>query len=229
MEPSPSVDTLTSVVLTASVTSGLVHLATSVIGSIGLAGVFVLMLADAALIPIPSEAIMLFAGFDVANGRFSLVAVVVAGVLGNLVGSWISYAIGYYGRLEALEKHGKVLHVSPTLLARTDRWFERYGSLTVLLGRVIPLVRTYVSLPAGVGRVPIVRFTVLTIVGCIPWVLALALLGKAVKHNWRSWEHGIGYASYVVLVLVVVGIVYAVVRWWRVRRQRSELPADVRT
>lgn len=210
-------------------TSGLVNLATSGIGSLGLAGVFVLMLADAALIPIPSEAIMLFAGFDVANGRFSLIAVVLAGVLGNLAGSLISYAIGYYGRLEVLQKHGKVIHVSPAILARIDGWFERYGSITVLFGRVIPLVRTYVSLPAGVGKVPLGRFTVLTIIGCIPWVLALALLGEAVKNNWRSWEHGIGYVSYVVAVLVVVGVVVLFVRWLRGRRNRSDVRADVGT
>lgn len=216
-------------IYTASVTSGLVDLATSVIGSLGLAGIFVLMLADAALIPIPSEAIMLFSGFAVANGRFSLIAVVVAGVLGNLAGSLISYAIGYYGRLEVLQKHGKVIHVSPAILERIDGWFERYGSITVLFGRVIPLVRTYVSLPAGVGKVPLGRFTVLTIIGCIPWVLALALLGEAVKNNWRSWEHGIGYASYVVLALIVVGVVYLVVRWLRGRRNGSDVRADVGT
>lgn len=216
-------------IYTASVTSGLVNLATSGIGSLGLAGVFVLMLADAALIPIPSEAIMLFAGFDVANGRFSLIAVVIAGVLGNLAGSLISYAIGYYGRLEVLQKHGKVIHVSPAILARIDGWFERYGSITVLFGRVIPLVRTYVSLPAGVGKVPLGRFTVLTIIGCIPWVLALALLGEAVKNNWRSWEHGIGYVSYVVAVLVVVGVVVLFVRWLRGRRNHSDVRADVGT
>jgi membrane protein DedA with SNARE-associated domain len=215
------------VIHTASVTSGLVNLATSGIGSLGLAGVFVLMLADAALIPIPSEAIMLFAGFDVANGRFSLIAVVIAGVLGNLAGSLISYAIGYYGRLEVLQKHGTILHVSPGLLAHIDGWFERYGSITVLFGRVIPLVRTYVSLPAGVGKVPLTRFVVLTTIGCIPWVLALALVGEAVKHNWRSWEHGIGYASYVVLVLVVIGVVYLLARWLRERRKQSDVRADV--
>ncbi|MGH2910499.1 MAG: DedA family protein [Solirubrobacteraceae bacterium] len=213
---------------TASVTSGLVNLATSGIGSLGLAGIFVLMLADAALIPIPSEAIMLFAGFDVASGRFSLIAVVIAGVLGNLAGSIISYAIGYYGRLELLQKHGKVFHVSPGLLARIDGWFERYGSITVLVGRVVPLVRTYVSLPAGVGKVPFGRFVVLTTLGCIPWALALALVGEAVKHNWRSWEHAIGYASYVVLVLVIIGIVYLFVRWLRARRKQPDVRADVR-
>ena len=213
---------------TASVTSGLVNLATSAVGSMGLAGVFVLMLADAALIPIPSEAIMLFAGFDVATGRFSLIAAVVAGVLGNLAGSIISYAIGYYGRLELVQRH-RLLHVSPALLARIDGWFERWGSITVLLGRVIPLVRTYVSLPAGVGKVPLGRFVVLTIIGCIPWVLALALIGEAVKHNWRSWEHSIGYVSYVVLVLVVLGIVYLGVRWLRGRQKRGDVRADVNT
>ena len=210
----------------ASITAGLVNVCTSVIGSIGLFGIFVLMTADSALIPIPSEATMLFAGFGVATGRYSLFAITLMGVLGSLVGSWIAYAIGYYGRLELLQKHGRVLHVSPAALQRVDRWFSRYGSITVLVARVLPLARTYVSLPAGVGRVPFWRFTVLTVIGSIPWVFFLGLAGKLVKHNWRNWEHYIGYLDYVVVAAVVIGVVYLLVRWRRNRREESELPVD---
>src|SRR5437667_438056 len=124
------------------------------------------------------EAIMLFAGFKVADGRFTMLEVVVAGVAGNVVGSWIAYGIGYWGRVELLERHGKWLHVKPKHLAWADRWFERYGGSTVFFSRMVPVVRTFISLPAGVARMPFWRFTWLTVAGVIPWVLAFALLGK---------------------------------------------------
>ena len=114
---------------------------------------------------------MLFAGFEVSDGRFTLLGIVVAGVLGNLVGSWIAYGIGYYGRVELLEKHGKWLHITPKHLAWADRWFERYGGPTVFFSRMLPVIRTFISLPAGVARMPFWKFTVLSIAGIIPWVL----------------------------------------------------------
>src|SRR5258708_26416863 len=143
----------------------------------GLAGVFVLMLLESACIPVPSEATMLFAGFTVANHQHSLFAITVAGVAGNLVGSWIAYGVGWFGRIELLEKHGKWLHISPSQIARADRWFTRYGSITVLATRVMPIVRTFISLPAGVAKMPFWRFSALTLVGCIPWGVALGLVG----------------------------------------------------
>src|SRR3982074_153018 len=143
----------------ASVTAALADAATSTVGSLGLGGIFLLMLLESACIPIPSEVTMLFAGFNVATGHYSLFAITVAGVLGNLVGSWIAYGVGYYGRLELLEKHGRFLHISPRQLHRVDRWFERYGAITVLVTRVMPLVRTFISLPAGAARMPFWRFS----------------------------------------------------------------------
>ncbi|MGH2870111.1 MAG: DedA family protein [Solirubrobacteraceae bacterium] len=196
----------------ASITASLADTATSVVGSLGLGGIFLLMLLESACIPIPSEATMLFAGFNVANHHYSLFAITVAGVLGNLIGSWLAYAVGYYGRLELLERHGRALHVSPSQLRRADRWFERYGAITVLVARVLPLVRTFISLPAGAARMPFWRFSGLTTVGCIPWVFLLGWIGFLTRSNWHNVKDGLSYVDYAVVAAGVIGIIYLVVR-----------------
>jgi membrane protein DedA with SNARE-associated domain len=203
----------------ASISESLANTATSVVNDLGLVGIFVLMLLESACVPIPSEATMLFAGFNVATGHYSLFAITVAGVAGNLVGSWLAYAVGYYGRIELLERYGKPLHISANQLARADRWFERYGSITVLVTRVLPLVRTFISLPAGVARMPFWRFSVFTLVGCIPWVFALGLIGKLARDNWKTWRSDLAYLDYAVVAVVVIGIVYLVIRWRRGGRE----------
>ncbi len=210
----------------ASISEQLANSATNVVHDLGLAGIFVLMLLESACIPIPSEATMLFAGFNVANGHYSLLAITVAGVVGNLVGSWLAYGVGYFGRVELLEKHGRWLHISPGQLARADRWFTRYGAITVLGARVLPLIRTFISLPAGVARMPFWRFSVLTLVGCIPWVLALGVIGDLAKSNWKTWRHDLQYLDYAVLAAVVIGIVWLVIRWRRGRGREGEPAAD---
>ncbi|MCW3064110.1 MAG: DedA family protein [Solirubrobacterales bacterium] len=207
----------------ASVSSQLVDFATKTIDHLGLAGVFVLMTLESACIPIPSEATMLFAGFDVSSGHWSLITITLVGTAGNLVGSWIAYAVGYFGRIELLEKHGRVLHITPAQLQRADRWFERYGAKAVFFSRMLPVVRTFISLPAGVARMPFLRFTVLTVAGCLPWVLALGALGDGVGHNWHKWKDNLAYLDYAIAALIVIGIVYLVVR--RVRRRREGEPA----
>ena len=128
-----------------------------------------------------------------------------SGTAANLVGSWIAYAIGYYGRIDILEKHGKKLHIKPSHLAWADRWFERYGAWTVFFTRMLPIIRTFISLPAGVARMPFWRFTVLTVAGCIPWVFMLAFTGKQVGDNWENWKDSLHYVDYAVAVLIVIG------------------------
>ena len=209
----------------ASITDPLVNFATNVVGDLGLPGVFLLMLLESACIPIPSEATMLFAGFNVHNGDYSLFAITVAGVLGNLVGSWIAYAVGYYGRVELVERHGNKLHVKPSHLQWADRWFERYGAPTVFFTRMLPIIRTFISLPAGVARMPFWRFTIATLLGCIPWVFLLAFIGEQVGGQWHKWKDALSYVDYAVAAAIVVGIVYLVVRWWR-RRGRTEPATD---
>ena len=214
-------------VLLASVTDSLVTFATNVVSDLGVAGVFVLMTLESACIPIPSEATMLFAGFGVAKGDHTLIAVTAAGVAGNLVGSWIAYAVGYFGRLELLERHGSKLHVKPSHLEWADRWFAKYGSPAVFFSRLLPIIRTFISLPAGVARMPFWRFTALTLVGCVPWVLALALIGKHVGARWEDWKDHLHYVDLAVLAAIGIAIVLLVARWWRRRRGGTPAAGDV--
>ena len=189
-----------------------IELATEFIGSAGVFAVFVLMTLESACIPIPSEAIMLFAGFSVSKGELTLVGIVAAGVLGNLAGSWISYAVGYYGRLDILEKHGAKLRIKPSHLEWADRWFQRYGDATVFFSRMLPIIRTFISLPAGVARMPFWRFTLLTTVGCVPWVFLLTFIGKQAGENWEKWKNNLHYVDYVVVAAVVLGVIWLIVR-----------------
>ncbi len=212
--------------LSDKVVDPIINVATDFIGSAGVVGVFVLMALESACIPVPSEAIMLFAGFSVSNGDLTLFGVVAAGVLGNLVGSWAAYAVGYYGRLDLLEKN-KLIHISPKHLKWADDWFERYGAATVFFSRMLPIVRTFISLPAGVAKMPFWRFTVYTLAGCIPWVLMLALIGRSVGDNWEQWRHNLGYLDYVVLAAIVGGAIYFLLRRRRGGRGSEEsTPAD---
>jgi membrane protein DedA with SNARE-associated domain len=203
-------------VLLASITDPLVQFAVDVIDKLGLPGVFLLMLAESACIPIPSEATMLFAGFNVADGEYSLFAAVTVGVVANVVGSWIAYAVGYYGRIDILEKHGRKLHIKPSHLAWADRWFERYGDATVFFSRMLPIIRTFISLPAGVAKMPFWRFTLLTTAGCVPWVFMLTFIGKQAGENWEKWKDNLHYVDYAVVGAIVLGVI-----WLFVRRRRS--------
>ena len=211
-------------VLLASITDPLVQFAVDVIDKLGLPGVFVLMLAESACIPIPSEATMLFAGFNVSAGEYSLVAATAVGVVANVVGSWLAYAIGYYGRIDILEKHGPKLHIKASHLQWADRWFQRYGDATVFFSRMLPIIRTFISLPAGVAKMPFWRFTVLTTVGCIPWVFMLTFIGKEAGDNWERWKNNLHYVDYAVAAAIVLGVIWLLVR--RRRASRGEPAAD---
>jgi len=205
------------VLVTASITDPLVELAVNVIDAMGLPGIFLLMVFESACIPIPSEATFLFAGFNVARGEYSLIAVVATGTVANVVGSWLAYAVGYYGRIDILEKHGKKLHIKPSYLKWADDWFAKYGSATVFFTRMLPIVRTFISLPAGVARMPFWRFTVLTTLGCVPWILMLTLIGREVGDNWENWKDNLHYVDYAVAAALVLGAV-----WLYLRRRRGD-------
>jgi membrane protein DedA with SNARE-associated domain len=204
----------------ASITDPLVTFATNAIDSLGLPGVFLLMLLESACIPIPSEATMLFTGFNVSKGHYTLLEAVAVGVAGNLVGSWVAYAVGYYGRVDILEKYGGKVGIRMHHLQAADRWFERHGDATVFFTRMLPIIRTFISLPAGVARMPFWRFTVFTVAGCVPWVLLLTFIGKEAGNNWDQWKNSLHYVDYAVLAAIVVGVAYLVLR----RRRRSREP-----
>ena len=196
----------------ASITDPIVEVAVDVVAELGLAGVFVLMTLESACIPVPSEATMLFAGFNVAEGEYSLLAAVAVGSVANLVGSWLAYWLGYIGRVDLLEKHGRKLHVKRKHLDWADRWFERHGDATVFFTRMLPIIRTFISLPAGVARMPFWRFSVLTLAGCVPWVLMLTFIGKQAGQRWEDWKDSLHYFDYVVAAAIFAGIVYLLLR-----------------
>jgi membrane protein DedA with SNARE-associated domain len=216
----------------ASISESLFNLASEFVGETGLAAVFLLMVAESACIPIPSEATMLFAGFAVtnpavaSNHHLTLLGIVLAGVLGNLIGSWIAYGVGRLGRLELIERHGHWLHLKPSHIAWADRWFQRYGAPAVFFSRMLPIIRTFISLPAGVAKMPFGRFTLLTLAGCVPWVLGLALAGEALGSEWKDARSAFEYIDYAVVVLVVLAIVNAVIRGRRRRRDPGDPAPD---
>jgi membrane protein DedA with SNARE-associated domain len=205
------------VLVLASITESLANFATDLVDKIGLAGVFVLMTLESACIPIPSEATMLFTGFNVARGEYSLIAATLVGASANLVGSWIAYGVGYFGRIELVERHGGKLHISPKHLATADRWFAEHGEATVFWTRMMPIVRTFISLPAGVARMNFLRFSIFTFLGSLPWVFALTFVGKQAGANWEDWKNRLHYVDYAFAALLVAAIAYYAARWWRRR------------
>ena len=202
-------------VVTASITDPIVNFAVDVVDQIGVAGVFILMTLESMCVPIPSEPTMMAAGFAVSRGDMELIPVVAAGVAANVVGSWIAWAAGYYGRVDLIEKHGHKVFIKPHHLTVADRWFEKHGDATVFFTHMLPIVRTFISLPAGVAKMPFIRFSVLTFLGCLPWVFMLTFIGQQVGANWTDWKDSLHYFDYFVAACIVVGAVYLFVKWRR--------------
>jgi len=191
----------------------------------GLWAVFGLMLIDA-MLPAFSELVMLYGGALASgalahqlnvfgterSGLGAYVAIALAGAIGYLVGAILGWAIGLYGGRPFLERHGRWFHLSHTRLERAERWFERWGDWAVFLGRVTPVARSFVSIPAGVFEAPLPRYTVLTAVGSALWCFAFAGAGWALGSNWESFHHAFRYADYVVAAGIVAAAVYLIVR-----------------
>ena len=193
----------------------LVEATTDLIGEHGFSAVFFLMVLESACMPVPSEVIMLFAGYLVSIDQMTLTEAVVAGTLGNIVGSWIAWGVGISGGRVLLERHGRWVHITPARLDMADRWFERRGERIVFTARCLPIIRTFISLPAGIARMPFWRFTIYTAAGSFIWCLALGLIGVQVGAQWEEWHQRLEVLDYLVVVAIVSGVVYLVVRWRR--------------
>jgi membrane protein DedA with SNARE-associated domain len=204
----------------ASITDTVADWAIDVVDAIGLPGIFLLMAPESACIPIPSEPTMLFAGFAAHNGEYSVLAAALVATVANLVGSWVAYAVGYHGRHSVMTDN-RLFHISDAQLERAHGWFERYGDAAVFFSRMLPIVRTFISLPAGIARMPFWRFSILTFLGALPWNLGLVLIGKSAASKWPEWKDRLHYVDYLVLALIVVGAVYLFVRWRRGRARAA--------
>ncbi len=197
----------------------------NLISQYGYLAVFVLMLAESACIPVPSEVVMMFGGAlaagAVAGAHPSLVGVFAAGVLGNVVGSYISWAVGKYAGQAAIRRWGRRVGIREHEIDKATAWFERHGPVAVLVGRVIPVIRTFISLPAGFAQMPAGRFGLYTVLGAIPWTAALAIAGYALGANWEQVANDFHGPTYVIAGLLIVGIIAVIVR----RRRKAAASA----
>jgi membrane protein DedA with SNARE-associated domain len=187
----------------------------SVIAGLGYGGVVLLMAIESACIPLPSELVMPFAGYLVATGRFSLQAVAIAGAFGCLLGSYVAYFVGATGGRRAFEAYGRYVLISPRELELADWFFERWGSPTVFVGRLLPVVRTFIAFPAGVARMDLVRFSIYTFLGSYPWCLLLAYAGMKLGEHWRNlapYFHRFDNLIGVLIVLALAVCIYIKVR-----------------
>jgi membrane protein DedA with SNARE-associated domain len=224
-------------VLVASILSGITEVVTSAIGDYGLYAVFALMLVDA-VFPAASELVMLYGG-ALAAGAFAdqdvvlfgrtieeglpaYLAIALAGTIGYTIGSVGGWAIGLYGGRPYLERHGRWLHLDVDKLDRAERWFERWEDWAVFLGRLTPVIRSFVSVPAGVLEARFVRYTLLTLAGSAIWCFAFAGAGYVAGDNWEDLHHAFRYFDYLVGVAIVAAVAWLVVRRLRRRKRLAE-------
>jgi membrane protein DedA with SNARE-associated domain len=224
-------------VLVASILSGITDSLTSVVGDYGLYAVFLLMAVDAVL-PAASEAVMVYGG-AVASGAFAgqiivlfgwtletgfpaYLAVALAGTIGYTVGSIGGWWIGVHGGRPFLERHGRWFHLKEANLVKAERWFERWEDRAVFFGRITPVVRSFVSIPAGVFRAPFRRYTVLTLLGSAIWCFGLAGIGWALGSQWEEFHRVFKYVDYLIVASIAAGIAYIV---WKLYRRRGAAEA----
>lgn len=181
------------------------------IAQYGIFAVFLAMLLESACIPLPSEVIMPFAGFEAWLGHISFVEAVIAGILGNLAGSLIAYFVGKWGGRPLLAKYGRYILFSERHFNAAQKWFDRYGSVTVLISRVLPAIRTFISLPAGIAKMNISKFIIFTTIGVIPWVYILTEVGYQLGKNWSVIDlHSHAYTYIFAIILIVVIVVFLI-------------------
>ncbi len=194
----------------------------------GLIAVFVLMVAESACLPVPSEFTMLLGGAlaagAVAGPHPGLAAVIAAGTLGNVVGSYLAWLAGRYGGRPALHRWGRYVWLRPDDIDRAQHWFVRRGAPAVFWARLLPGIRTFISLPAGIAGMPPIRFGLYTVAGCLPWTAALAVVGYLIGANWRAAEEALRGPSYILAAVAAVAIAVCVVL--AVRRRRAEIPGE---
>jgi membrane protein DedA with SNARE-associated domain len=198
------------------------------ISSYGYLAIFILMLAESACIPVPSELTMLFAGAlsagAVAGAHLNLVLAIAAGVAGNVAGSYLAWGIGIYGGRAAWHRWGRYILLRDDDIDRAERWFGRHGGKAVFFGRLLPVVRTFISLPAGLARMPAGRFGIYTVLGCIPWTAALACTGYLVGKNWGNVVGALHGPSYALAALCGLLVIFAIVMLLRRRRHERGAP-----
>jgi membrane protein DedA with SNARE-associated domain len=196
----------------------LIHAMEGWVTDYGYAAIFLLMLAESACIPFPSEVTMLVGGFYVTEGTLDFFWVVAAGVLGNMCGSWIAYAIGRKAGRSFLDRYGRYVLIRSHDIDKAEIWWEKHGEAATFFGRLLPVIRTFISLPAGIAKMPFGRFTLYTFLGVIPWTVSLAWLGVVVGDNWEHVAHLFDLPT-----LIIAAVVMLIAAVWYVRRRKQRV------
>ncbi len=202
------------------VMSVLVSAIVEVISAGGYLGIVVLMAIESACIPLPSEIIMPFAGYLVSTGRFTLIGAATAGALGCNLGSTIAYSVAASGGRKAFERWGAYVLIGHAEIDHAERFFARYGSVTVFIGRLLPVIRTFIAFPAGLARMPMMKFQIYTFLGSWPWCFGLAYIGFVLGQRWDSdptFRNLFHKFDVLVVGLVLVGLAWFVWSRWRAR------------
>ena len=189
------------------------------ISSTGYLGIVILMAIESACIPLPSEVIMPFSGYLVTMKRFSLIGTGLAGAFGCVVGSVAAYYVGMYGGRPLIERYGKYILISHKDLDIADRWFLRYGDAVIFFSRLLPVIRTFISFPAGVARMNMVKFVTYTFVGSFPWCLGLAYIGMTLGKNWETIKVYFHRFDYLIGAVILLGI--GIFLWKHLKRNRE--------
>ncbi len=189
------------------------------ISRFGYTGILLTMAIESACIPLPSEIIMPFSGYLVSTGQFTMLGVTLAGAVGNVVGSIIAFYVGMWGGRPFVERYGRYALISHHDLDVADRWFARYGEAAVFLSRMLPVIRTFISLPAGIARMRVGRFVVFTFVGALPWCYLLAFIGLQLGERWQELRQYFHQIDLIIGVLLVAAVAYFVWSHWPRRRQ----------
>ncbi|MGH2765997.1 MAG: DedA family protein [Actinomycetota bacterium] len=193
------------------------HVITTYLGEYGYQAVFVLMVLESACIPIPSEVTMVFGGFLVSRGDLDFFWVAMIGTIANVLGSWLAYWVGVVGGRPLINRWGRYVFLREHELDRAHEWFERHGEAAVFVSRLLPVVRTFISLPAGVARMNFWKFTLYTFLGCLPWTFALTWAGVLLGDNWETFLRYGDPISW-----AIAGISVALIAWWLIRRYRAQ-------
>lgn len=184
------------------------HQVTVIIAALGYWGVALGMAIESANIPLPSEVILPFGGYLVYTGRLDFWGTVMAGTLGGTMGSVASYYLGLRGGRPFIQKYGRILGITPPKLALADRWFQRYGEATVFFTRLMPIIRTFISLPAGIAGMNFKKFVFYTFLGSLPWSILLVYTGYALGQNWGALKPWFHRGDFLVVVLLGCGLLY---------------------
>ncbi len=182
------------------------------INSIGYWGILLGMILESACIPLPSEVIMPFGGYLVSTGHLNMIGVILIGTLGNIIGSLIAYAIGHWGGKKFIDRFGKYIFLSKKHLESAEKWFDKRGEITVFASRILPAIRTFISLPAGIARMSLSKFLIYTAIGSVIWTGILTYVGYILGDNWKNIQNILHPIAYLVVGILLVILVYLIVK-----------------